>query len=91
MQLQLECNRTLGKQKSCLICETLFEMQEARVILCNDQGRHLGDVCPECLGKGLNWLNQRFNRLEYYQQVVYLPTSQPTTEKSSSDVISVID
>ncbi|MBE9167493.1 hypothetical protein IQ238_08155 [Pleurocapsales cyanobacterium LEGE 06147] len=61
MQLQIECNSMPGKQNSCVICNTLFVMQEARVIVCNDLGYTYGEVCPICLHRGMNWLSERFN------------------------------
>ncbi len=68
MQLQIECNREPFKQKSCLICNQLFEMTEARIIVCNDQGNDYGEVCPKCLRKGFSWLSDRFEQLSQPQK-----------------------
>ncbi len=63
MQLQIECNQTPCKQQPCLICNQLFELTEAKIIVCNDQGQSYGEVCSECLEKGFYWLNDRFKQL----------------------------
>lgn len=63
MQLQIECNRLPGNLETCLICQNTFMQKDAQVILCNDQGRGYGEVCSHCLGRGLNWIGDRFNQL----------------------------
>lgn len=62
MQLQIECNPVPFQEQSCLICNQLFNTTEAKVIICNDQGKKHGEACPACLGRGFNWLNQRFEQ-----------------------------
>jgi hypothetical protein len=59
MQFQIEC-KPLFEQRCCLICDRAFITKEARVIACNDQGTSQGEVCPTCLAKGYQWLNNRF-------------------------------
>lgn len=56
MKLQIECNRSKNNQ-ICLICHKPFQMSEARLIVCNDRGDRYGDVCPECIAKGGNWVS----------------------------------
>lgn len=63
MQLQIECNQAPFQQQSCLICNQLFEMAEAKILVCNDQGKHYGEVCPKCLEKGFDWISDRFEQL----------------------------
>jgi predicted amidophosphoribosyltransferase len=58
MQLQVECNRSSIAQRSCLVCRQQFELAEARVIVCDDKGDNCGDVCPECIAMGPNWIWQ---------------------------------
>jgi DnaJ-class molecular chaperone len=61
MQLQIECSQSF-EQRLCITCHQLFVMKQARVIVCNEQGKLQGDVCPTCLGKGFQWLNHQFER-----------------------------
>ncbi|MBD2459557.1 hypothetical protein H6G89_00745 [Oscillatoria sp. FACHB-1407] len=68
MQLQIECNRALSQKQFCLICNHFFEPTEAKVIICNDQGDAFGEACPQCLGKGFNWLSGRFEQLLSHPQ-----------------------
>lgn len=63
MQLQIECNYAPGQTQICSLCKTSFVMQEAQILLCNEQGRSYGQVCPKCLGRGLNWINNQFDTL----------------------------
>jgi hypothetical protein len=63
MQLQIECNSSCEEQQLCWVCELPFKLKEARIIICDNQGTKYGDVCPDCLGKGFNWLSDRFERL----------------------------
>jgi predicted amidophosphoribosyltransferase len=76
MQLQIECNRSLRKQKLCLICSQSFEMTEAKIIVCNDQGNNYGEVCPECLKKGFVWLSDRFEQLNQPKKIVAMRPPQ---------------
>jgi hypothetical protein len=66
MQLQIECNSLPGQQKHCVICQRIFVVQEARVLACNEQGYIYGEVCPLCLHKGINWLNDQFDWLDKF-------------------------
>ena len=38
-------------------------MREARVILCNEQGDSYGDICPQCIAMGFNWIGNQLQRL----------------------------
>lgn len=67
MQLQIECNPVPFQKQLCLTCEQLFEMAEAKVIACNDQGKSYGEVCPHCLKQGFDWLSDRFDHLRHRQ------------------------
>jgi hypothetical protein len=77
MQLQIEYNPVPALQESCLICNEQFEMTEARIIACNEQGKSYGDVCPQCLEKGFNWLNQQFQQLNQPKRNVSIRKTQP--------------
>jgi hypothetical protein len=68
MQLQVECNGT-GKQLNCWTCDRSFEVQSARVLICNNHGTNCGEVCPHCLDRGFDWLNHRFEQLSQPQVV----------------------
>lgn len=63
MQLQVECNEVVQSTRSCWTCDRSFEMPEARVMVCSDQGVCYGEACPDCIGKGFNWMSQRFEQL----------------------------
>ena len=63
MQLQVECNGLSPKQQLCWICNHSFEMSEARIIVCDDQGDSYGEVCPQCLSMGFNWIKNQFQQL----------------------------
>lgn len=63
MQLQIECNKMPLQQQSCWLCKQPIEGTEARVIVCDDQGKTYGDVCTQCLNQGFNWLSDRFDQL----------------------------
>lgn len=63
MQFQIECNRFLKNHQTCLTCDELFEMREARVIVCNEQGYSYGDICPQCIRMGSNWLGSQLQQL----------------------------
>ncbi|MEA5619083.1 hypothetical protein VB711_14735 [Cronbergia sp. UHCC 0137] len=58
MRFQIECNRLLNSQ-TCLTCHKQFDLQEARLIICDDEGQCCGDVCPECIAKGAKWIDSR--------------------------------
>jgi hypothetical protein len=63
MQFQIECNHAPFQTQQCLICNRLFEMTEAKVIACSDQGKSYGEVCPNCLQEGFDWISDRFDQL----------------------------
>jgi predicted amidophosphoribosyltransferase len=63
MQFQIECNSFLKNNQTCLTCNEQFEMKEARVIVCNEQGYSYGDICPECIRRGSNWLGSQLQQL----------------------------
>lgn len=63
MQFAIECNK-LKKQQICLICAQQFQMGEARLIVCSNQGDSYGDVCPECIGRGANWISSRLRQIQ---------------------------
>jgi len=44
-------------------------MSEAKVIVCNDQGKAYGEVCPHCLKQGFGWLSNRFDQLNQVSKV----------------------
>ena len=75
MQLQIECNH-IPQQQSCCICNQLIEMTQARVIVCNDQGTHCGEVCTQCLKKGFHWLSEQFEQLHQPKKTVAIPQSR---------------
>lgn len=58
MQLQIECNNASLTDQSCLLCDQEFELQEARIIVCNEGGNTCGDLCPQCVAKGPEWIWQ---------------------------------
>ncbi|WP_088893335.1 hypothetical protein [Leptolyngbya ohadii] len=62
MQLQVECGFP-GLAQPCSLCEQSFEMKEGRVILCDDQGDRYGEVCPQCISRGVHWINHQFERM----------------------------
>nr|OEJ77172.1 hypothetical protein BH720_00405 [Desertifilum tharense IPPAS B-1220] len=64
MKFQIECNRLLKMPKTCLTCQNLFEMGEARVIVCNDEGDSYGDICPHCIAMGSSWLGNKIQRFD---------------------------
>ncbi|MGG6293885.1 hypothetical protein ACQ4M4_05635 [Leptolyngbya sp. AN02str] len=62
MQLQVECDRPSVVQP-CLICAEPVAMAAARIILCDDQGHGVGEVCTTCLENGFDWLSAQFEQL----------------------------
>lgn len=76
MQLQIECNCIPFQQQSCWICHQSFQMTEAKVIICNDQGNGYGQVCPQCLKRGFHWLSNRFEQMDQPKATVLLRQSQ---------------
>lgn len=86
MQLQVECGFS-GLAQPCSLCEQSFERKEARVLLCNDQGDKFGEVCPQCIRQGTQWLNHQFERL--VQQIsrshLLKPMHSPLREAHPSD------
>jgi predicted amidophosphoribosyltransferase len=65
MQFQIECNRLLKNYQTCLTCQEPFEMREARVIVCNEQGDSYGDICPHCIAMGFNWIGNQLQHLSH--------------------------
>jgi predicted amidophosphoribosyltransferase len=63
MQLQIECRSSSLNRSVCCLCDQSFEVKEARVIVCDEQGTSCGEVCCECIHKGFGWLNDRFSQL----------------------------
>jgi hypothetical protein len=76
MQLQIECNNVPSQQQSCSICSQAFEMAEARIIVCNDQGKDCGEVCSICLSRGFDWLSDRFDQLNQAKKPVLMRRTQ---------------
>jgi hypothetical protein len=68
MRFQLECNN-LNKEQICLICNKQFQMREARLIICNNQGDSYGDVCPDCIAMGAKWIA---NQLQQSNSIISL-------------------
>jgi hypothetical protein len=69
MQLQIECNHTPSQKQRCLTCNQIFEVKEAEVIVCDDQGKPCGEVCPQCLKRGYQWLSHRFDQINQLKKV----------------------
>ncbi len=60
MQLQIECNSSSSQsQHHCVLCSQVFQITEARVIVCNDRGSSYGDICADCLNRGSDWIWHR--------------------------------
>ena len=76
MQLQIECNRIPAQKQFCLTCSSLFEMTEAKVIVCNNQGKSYGEICSPCLRKGHQWISDRVNQLNQPQRKVTIRQTQ---------------
>lgn len=72
MQLQIECNSIPLQQNKCWICNQIFKPTEAKIIVCNDQGNDYGEVCPQCLEKGFDWLSDRFEQLNQPKKKVVI-------------------
>jgi hypothetical protein len=66
MQFQIECN-SLKKQQSCLICHQIYQMVEARLIVCSNKGDSYGDVCPKCIGRGINWIDSQLQPIQLHR------------------------
>lgn len=81
MQFQIECNSTPFQTQLCLICDQQFEMTEAKVILCNDQGKSYGEVCPHCLKEGFTWISDRFTQLNQVKQPKKLTVARHTRNR----------
>lgn len=84
MQLQIECNHAPFKSQRCLTCNSLFEMAEAKVLVCNNQGKYYGEVCPNCLNEGFAWIRDRFEQLNQPQKS--LVTRQPRSLSRSLSI-----
>ncbi len=64
MKFQIECN-TSKISKICLICQQKFQTNEARLIICNDQGEGYGDLCYQCIAKGGNWIQYQLQEFSH--------------------------
>ena len=62
MQFQIECN-PLKDYQTCLTCNDQFEMKQARVIVCDEKGDSYGDICPQCIAMGFNWIGRQIQEL----------------------------
>ena len=58
IQLQIECVQSTNSHQCC-ICHKSFQMKDASVIACNNQGDRYGEICTECIAKGSSWLTNR--------------------------------
>jgi hypothetical protein len=58
MKFQIECNTGRSRQV-CLICQQNLQINEARLVVCNDQGDGYGDICHQCIAKGGNWIQSQ--------------------------------
>lgn len=64
MKFQIECNP--GKiSKICLICQQNSQTDEARLIVCNDQGKGYGDICHQCIAKGGDWVQFQLQKFSH--------------------------
>lgn len=61
IQFQIECQPSSNPYQCCS-CRQSFKRQDARVIACNAQGQHYGDVCANCIAKGASWLSTRLQK-----------------------------
>ncbi|MBW4619883.1 MAG: hypothetical protein KME17_11080 [Cyanosarcina radialis HA8281-LM2] len=80
MQLQIECNYVPFQKQICSLCDEQFEMTEAKILVCNDRGQYYGEVCPQCLEKGFDWLSDRFQKLERLKIKADLPQALTLTK-----------
>mgnify|MGYP003476655484 CR=1 len=62
IKLQIECN-SLKNDQACLICSEHLQMNEARLLVCNDRGDSYGDICPNCIIKGKTWIDSQLYQL----------------------------
>ncbi|UBF30055.1 hypothetical protein K9N68_38340 (plasmid) [Kovacikia minuta CCNUW1] len=51
-------------------------MTEAKVIVCSDQGKYYGEVCPNCLRAGFHWISDRVDQLNQPKKVEIVPRSR---------------
>jgi hypothetical protein len=61
IQFQIECQPSSNPYQ-CYTCRQSFKRQDARVIACNAQGQHYGDICAGCISKGSSWLSHRLQQ-----------------------------
>ncbi len=83
MQFQIECNKST-KSQTCWFCNSLFETQEARVIIYDDRGKARGEACPQCLQMGSIWLNQKFEQLVQSQKSSVTPLKRSLLKELSA-------
>ncbi len=86
MQLQVECNSLCSKQQLCWICNQTFKMREARVIVCDDQENSYGEICPQCLSRGFNWLEKQFQQLREVESNVVTSNNKSVSYAASYTV-----
>lgn len=58
MQLQIECNNTSLANQACVLCNQEFELQEVRIVVCQEGENACGDLCPQCISQGPDWIWQ---------------------------------
>jgi predicted amidophosphoribosyltransferase len=61
MQFQIEC-KNLTNSQFCVVCNQQFQTKDARLIVCSSQGDSYGDVCPECVSRGANWIKSQLHQ-----------------------------
>lgn len=71
MQLQIECNSLKQGSQVCCVCSQLFELGQAKIILCDAQGVARGEVCSSCLHKGFDWIKQEFEHSNALRKIAY--------------------
>lgn len=71
MQLQIECNSLKQGSQACCVCSQLFELGQAKIILCDEQGTARGEVCPSCVHKGFDWIKQEFECSTSLRKIAY--------------------
>lgn len=62
MQFQIECH-PIKDYQTCLTCNDQFEMKQARVIVCDEKGDSYGDICPQCIAMGFDWIGRQIQNL----------------------------
>lgn len=70
IQVQIEFNAS-PKQCKCWTCSHSFEMQTARVSVCDARGDRYGEICPSCIAKGSDWLANRCQQLTQFKPPIH--------------------